>query len=198
MEERIDSVIESLSKNQVDEIGAYCKYYLLTNNKTLSFSFCKGGKYKGTYASQKVAAVKFSQNKDVIRRMKVEEKLMIEYAKNFLANNGYVIMKDTDYNEQKMARKLKLDYKKSDEEKENDKLKELMYSKDAARFQLAKIASDPDIDKNQQISALKTLADINQYKNQDNDKQIEKPIFYLPLPLCTDCPNRKKLEESVE
>ncbi|MDD4610324.1 MAG: hypothetical protein PHY71_09375 [Bacteroidaceae bacterium] len=42
---------------------------------------------------------------------------------------------------------------------------------------------------------LNRIADLQQMKKEENKIDEERVHFYLPLPLCDDCPNKGKLVE---
>ena len=192
------SVGELLSS--MDEAAVFCKYYILTRNQVEAYSFIKKGKHTDNMGSLKALACGYAKKKEVKERMTLEKLNMLEFAKDLLAKSGYTIIPTHEYAEQKMVGGLRLNTKKEIDEQLNDReeqINKLMYNKDESLRQLAELVYETE-DKKEKIQALKELRAMNNYDEIDTNKNIEKPVMYLPLTQCEDCPNRKKIDVEYE
>jgi len=65
--------------------------------------------------------------------------------------------------------------------------------KDFIIAELIKAASD--LDGKEKADVLNRIADLQQMKKEELTKEDERVHFYLPLSVCSDCPNKNKLVE---
>lgn len=65
--------------------------------------------------------------------------------------------------------------------------------KDFIIAELIKAAAD--LDGKEKADVLNRIADLQQMKKEELKKEDERVHFYLPLPVCENCPNKNKLVE---